>query len=164
MNHVVIIIINILQAQRHDDDNALILSAWIEFCFIIVSDPACVLVHHGEQLPLLGARPSSRGRGAWDLRDQSEALRKRNVDSVEIDKRKKQRALWNAQQQDATFMLTIPFSDIDDYMDKHPGVLLPTPWVQGYRFHADIRLLARQEGIKFALHPIDINRRFALVE
>ena len=72
-----------------------------------------------------------------------------------VTKEEAQRALWNAHQEEAELMLKISFADIDDFMDAHPDVIEPTPWVQGYRYHADIQLREQQEGIIFTLYTID---------
>ena len=72
-----------------------------------------------------------------------------------VTKEEAQRALWNAHQEEAELMLKISFVDIDDFMDAHPDVIEPTPWVQGYRYHADIQLREQQEGIIFTLYTID---------
>ena len=72
-----------------------------------------------------------------------------------LTKEEAQRALWNAHQQKAELMLKISFADIYDFMDAHPDVIEPTPWVQGYRYHADIQLREQQEGIIFTLYTID---------
>ena len=73
-----------------------------------------------------------------------------------VTKEEAQRALWNAHQEEAELMLKISFADIGDFMDAHPDVIEPTPWVQGYRYNADIQLREQQEGIIFTLHPIDM--------
>ena len=72
-----------------------------------------------------------------------------------VTKEEAQRALWNAHQEVAELMLKISFVDIDDFVDAHPDVIEPTPWVQGYRYHADIQLGEQQEGMIFTLDTID---------